>query len=208
MKQRISWVVTACNEVEYLQTLLPYLVDIADVDDELIIQLDSSVETSEEMLDLLSKYPWFKMVSFPLRGDDGVPDFSAFKNNLANIVSNDWIFQLDADEIPSKELLDWAHTLPIDNPTVKVFHVPRINEVKGLTRQHISQWNWSVNEQGWVNWPDYQARLYHKSQLWSGKVHETLPTGQALPAIPDLALWHVKDISRQESQNKMYDRIN
>jgi hypothetical protein len=36
-----------------------------------------------------------------------------------------------------------------------MFRVPRVNTVEGITQQHIQQWRWNVNENGWVNWPDY-----------------------------------------------------
>jgi hypothetical protein len=38
--------------------------------------------------------------------------------------------------------------------------VPRVNTVKGITQEHIQKWGWIVDNQGRVNWPDLQWRIY------------------------------------------------
>ena len=62
-----------------------------------------------------------------------------------------------------------------DNP-VDIIFVPRVNTVNGLTQEHIQKWRWNVNEKGWVNWPDYQTRIYKntKDVTWMNKVHEKI----------------------------------
>ena len=47
-----------------------------------------------------------------------------------------------------------------NNPGTDIFWVPRINTVKGLTQEHIDKWGWRVDDQGWVNFPDWQMRIY------------------------------------------------
>ena len=90
--------------------------------------------------------------------------------------------------------------------------VPRINTVEGLTEAHIQKWGWNVNEKGWVNFPDYQTRLYRRTSEieWSGKVHERIVGYNTLSVLPqeeEYCLYHHKQIERQEKQNDYYETI-
>ena len=99
------------------------------------------------------------------------------------------------------------------NDSVECYGVPRVNTVKGLTEEHIKTWHWRVDEKGRVNWPDYQTRICKniESIQWVGKVHERLEgwkTSSIFPAeFEDWALYHPKDIQRQEQQNSLYNTI-
>ena len=98
------------------------------------------------------------------------------------------------------------------NSSVEMFRVPRVNTVEGITQQHIQQWRWNVNENGWVNWPDYQDRiLKNKEEIkWERPVHEIITgykTVSELPADPLFALIHEKTIEKQEKQNQLYSTI-
>ena len=138
--------------------------------------------------------------------------FANWKNTLKDLCNGDYIFQIDADELPSKELLDYLPTLFKSNPDNEVYLVPRINTVEGLTNEHINKWSWRVNEQGWINWPDYQWRIWKNLPeiKWKNKVHEVL-TGYKehtyLPAEEEFCFYHPKDIDRQEKQNEFYSTI-
>jgi hypothetical protein len=59
---------------------------------------------------------------------------------------------------------------------VDMVRVPRVNTVEGLTEEHIKKWGWNVNEKGWVNWADWQMRIYKNAPhiKWVNKVHEVL----------------------------------
>jgi hypothetical protein len=90
--------------------------------------------------------------------------------------------------------------------------VPRVNTVDGLTQEHINKWGWNVNENGWVNFPDYQGRIWRNRPniLWKNKVHEVLigyNEHTYLPAEEQFSFYHPKDIDRQEKQNKFYEEI-
>ena len=110
---------------------------------------------------------------------------------------------------------DWKNYLTSlceGDPDNEVFLVPRVNTVEGLTQDHIDKWRWNVNEQGWVNWPDYQWRIYKNSDHinWTNKVHEKLEGFKLyapLPQIESFSLYHPKDIKRQEKQNTYYDTL-
>ena len=135
-----------------------------------------------------------------------------WKNQLTNYCTGDYIFQIDADETPDKSLIDNLPLILEANPDNEVYLVPRINTVEGLTQEHINKWGWNVNEKDWVNWPDYQWRIWkNKPEIkWVNKVHEKLEgfkTYAALPAEEGVALYHPKDIKRQEKQNAYYDTL-
>jgi hypothetical protein len=139
-------------------------------------------------------------------------DFASFKNNLKNNASGIFIFQIDADEIPSEDLMENIKDIIEYNKDVDLFFVPRINTVEGLTKQHIKKWKWQVNELGWVNFPDYQTRLYRRTSeiQWQGKVHERIVGYNTLSVLPQeerYCLYHHKQIERQEKQNAYYDTI-
>ena len=117
-----------------------------------------------------------------------------------------------ADEYPNEQLIALLPEILESNPDVDLYWVPRINTVEGITPEHIQQWRWNVNEKGWVNFPDYQSRLYRKTQsiTWVNKVHERINGAQVfthLPAEEDFCLYHPKTIERQEKQNNYYNTL-
>ena len=81
-----------------------------------------------------------------------------------------------------------------------------------MTQEHITKWRWNVDEDGVVNWPDYQWRVWkNKPEIkWVNKVHEKLEgykTISNLPLDASMALYHPKTIERQEKQNQYYDTL-
>ena len=100
----------------------------------------------------------------------------------------------------------------MDSNNVDIVFVPRINTVEGLTQSHIQKWGWNVNEKEWVNFPDYQTRIYKNTDdvTWMGKVHERITgynTFSNFPAEEQFCLYHHKQIERQEKQNSFYETI-
>ena len=204
----ISYAITVCNELEEITKLLDFLQTKIRKEDEIVIQFDAD-NTPEEVvhfLKLQNAMHNYTVVDFPLN-----KDFASFKNNLKSHCTKDYIFQIDADEIPHEYLVEYLPTLLDSNPVDIVF-VPRVNTVEGLTQSHIDKWKWNVNEKGWVNWPDVQTRIYRRTSEieWEGKVHERIKgynTMTYLPLEEDFALYHPKDIQRQEKQNELYETI-
>jgi hypothetical protein len=99
-----------------------------------------------------------------------------------------------------------------ENSNIDMFLVPRFNTVEGITEEHINKWRWNVNSDGWVNFPDYQTRIYkNNSEIkWIGNVHERITgtkTFSPLPAEEWWSLYHPKTIERQEKQNKYYETL-
>ena len=143
----ISYAITVCNEIEEITKLLNFLQTNIRKEDEIVIQYDESSATDEvkEYVTLMnSMHENHKVIGFPLN-----KDFATFKNNLKSHCSKDYIFQIDADEIPHDFLVEHIGTVLDENPVDIVF-VPRVNTVEGLTKSHIDKWKWNVNEKGWL----------------------------------------------------------
>ncbi len=205
----ISYAITVCNELDEITKLLNFLQTHIRKEDEIVIQYDETSVTDEVMdyLKLMnSMHENHKVIGFPLN-----KDFASFKNNLKSHCTKDYIFQIDADEIPHEFLVEYLGQILQENPVDIVF-VPRVNTVEGLTQEHIDKWKWNVNEKGWVNWPDYQTRIYKNTEdvTWMNKVHERITgydTFSNFPSEERWSLYHHKQIDRQEKQNEFYETI-
>lgn len=205
MNFKISFAVTACNEHEELDKLLTFLSEHKRKQDEIVVQVDKENHT-KKVTKVIEKFNLTKN-EFNLNND-----FASFKNNLKSLCGGDYIFQIDADELPSLHLVSILPELLTLNKGVDIILVPRINTVEGLTQEYIDKWKWKVDDKGWVNWPDYQWRIYKNSDdiKWINKVHEKL-TGfkeySTLPLVEEYALQHPKSIKKQKEQNNYYDTL-
>lgn len=208
---KISYAIPVHNERNELERLINHLTKYKRPEDEIVIQYDEG-NTTQEVFELLEEIKDFsginsiKIIGFPLNRD-----FASFKNNLKSNCEGDWIFQIDADELPSAYLIENLFDILKNNPMIDIFWVPRINTVDGLTENHIKKWGWRV-ENGRVNFPDYQCRILQNSPKinWVSKVHEVLYGHQSeakLPLDEEFCLIHPKSIERQEHQNKLYSTL-
>ena len=217
---KISYGITVYNEHTELDNLLYHLSKHIRDEDEVVVTQDiSKVGDKSIMQDdfyalekILEKYEYgsyfknLKVNTFHFR-----KDFSALKNYTKEHCSGDYIFHIDADEIPNEVLLKQLPTILEINDTDLVW-VPRINIVNGITEFHMNLWKWRQTEQGWINFPDYQARIFKNADhiKWIKPVHEVIDgvkTYSHLPPHEELTLKHEKDIVRQEVQNDLYNQI-
>ena len=207
----ITYAITVCNELNEITNLVNFLHPRIQKNDEILIQYDEGSVTKEVMdyLNILTQLHTnqIKVIGFPLNGD-----FASYKNNLKDNAKGIFIFQIDADEIPSEYLIENLHDFLQYNKDVDLYFVPRVNTVEGLTEEHIQKWRWNVNETGWINFPDYQTRIYRRTSEihWVNKVHERIVgfnTMTVLPQEEDYCLYHHKQIQRQEKQNAYYDTL-
>ncbi len=151
---KISYGITVCNEAQELQYLIGFLNPLIDKEDEIVIVYDNNRVTGE-VLGVIDHYQ-DKVRAFPF---DFQQNFLENKNYMNSKCEGDYIFQIDADEIPSEVLVKNLKAILIDNP-VDIIVGPRANIVKGITQEHINKWRWSINEKGHINWPDQQKRIY------------------------------------------------
>jgi len=200
----ISYAITAHNEHAELKALLHQVTKYLAEGDEIVVQLDTTAteEVKEVVRELADKVT---VINFPLE-----KNFATFKNNLEMSCKCTNIVFLDADEYVSEDFMMMLPLILEANPEVEMYRVPRWNTVEGLTPEHVRKWGWRVDDQGRVNWPDYQGRIMKRESevKWVGKVHERLEGYKTTATLPDeLYIEHHKQIERQEKQNKLYEGI-
>ena len=209
---KISYGITVHNEADELNKLLEILIHKTDPEDEIVICDDySNDETQFVIQSWVQQYGHddMKVIKVYQRKLDG--DFASQKNSIIDNSDGDYIFHIDADEYPHEVLLrDIKQVLEMNE--VDLVWVPRVNIVDGITDEHIQKWGWRVSEKGWVNYPDYQARVCRNDEKirWVRPVHEYIngcKTYAHLPPQEELSLYHLKTITKQEEQNKMYQKI-
>jgi glycosyltransferase involved in cell wall biosynthesis len=201
----ISYAILTHNEGEYIETLLLFLTKYKRNEDEIVIVDDfSDDELTKSVLD---KYK--DQITLQYRVFDGD---ATQKNYLNSLCTKDYILQLDADELISLDFLNMLPNLLELNDTVDLFIMPRINTVEGLTQEYINRWRWNVNEKGWVNFPDWQMRLYRNCNWvkWDGLLHSKIEGYKTFINLPQDELFcilHPKQLDRQVAQNNLYDKI-
>ena len=211
---KISYLVTVHNETDTLVKLLERLINRRFNDDEIIILDDfSDNEVTKKILKETDSIKNLRVFQHKLDNNYG-----AHKNYGTEQCSGDWIFQIDADELPSETLLFNIRDIISTNLNVELIYVPRINDYKGVTQTHAKQWGWrltpspSCANRPIVNWPDYQSRIYKRVPeriRWDRKLHEKIEGHMEyafLPAEEDLALYHDKTIEKQLETNLRYNK--
>jgi len=206
----ISYAITVKDELLEIQKLISFLLEHKRKQDEIVVVYDSNKGklSVEEYLRAQNvektKFRWYP---FYFEGN-----FSDLKNELTSHCNGDFVVNIDADEIPHINLMKNLPDLLESNQGVDVIRVPRVNTVEGITEEHIKKWGWSMNEKGWINFPDTQMRIYRKDPniKWMYKVHEVLTgykTHGMLPLEEEYSFYHPKTIERQEKQNIYYNSL-
>ena len=207
---KISYGITVHKEYEELNQLLDLLINETDTDDEIVIVQDGDDKKVEEVISSWSQQYldakgiyWF---THKLNGD-----FAKHKNYVIEQCTGDYIFHIDADEYPNVILVQQLKKILEINP-VDLIWIPRINTVEGITQAHLNTWGWKQTEQGWINYPDYQSRVFRNDERirWQRPVHEQITgckTYSHIPPQEELSLYHPKTIHKQETQNQLYSAI-
>jgi glycosyltransferase involved in cell wall biosynthesis len=206
---KISYSMLTHNETDSLLKLIEFIVKHKDEEDEIVILDDySDNEKTKKILDTMCSIHEIKFEQRHL-----LKDYGSQKNHLKNMCTGDYIFNLDADELPNKWLMKNIKSVLEANPTIDLYWVPRVNTVDGIDPgYHLKQWGWTMNEKGWINFPDYQGRIWRNRPniMWKNPVHEVLigyKEHTYLPAEEEFCFYHPKDIKRQEKQNEFYSTI-
>ena len=206
---RICYKILTHNETDSLEKLLDFLFENIKEQDHIIVVDDFSDAPTRKILSKYAESNQYDYYQHELGGD-----FSKQHNYANSLVREefDYIFCIDADEIPNKWLIENIHEI-LESNDVDLIWLPRVNTVEGITEEHIQRWGWRVNEQGWVNFPDYQGRIYRndKSIYWVNPVHEVVEGAKKVSHFPpqeEFCLYHPKDIERQEKQNELYENIS
>ena len=200
---KISYAICVCNESRELFSLLHFLIENKDAEDEINVLVDSKNVTRQvrQVLEHFQDH----IVQFER---EFCGDFSAHRNYQNSTCTGEYIFTIDADEIPQEILLKGIKKV-IQDTGSDLFYVPRINICPGYTQEWLKKCNFSINENGWINWPDWQGRIFKNAPTisWGSKLHERIQGAQKptqINPVPVLALWHIKSVEKQTSQDSFY----
>jgi glycosyltransferase involved in cell wall biosynthesis len=215
---KISYLVTCHNETLELLELIEKLkthLDFNAPNDEVVILDDFSDNEDTKKILAKAKSYGFTVVQHSLN-----KNFAEHKNYGSKRCVGDYIVQLDADEYLWPDFLYNMRELLESNPKVELYRVPRVNIVRGATREDAQKWGWNVSElpeyfgnEPIINWNhgDYQSRIYKNSLKiqWKKPLHETVVGAEYVSELPKVIEWaiiHDKTIDRQKSQNEFYNK--
>ena len=204
---KISYGITVHNEADELNKLLEVLNKNIDDEDEIVICIDDSgQDKNPALVEVFDRWPPDIVYQRRLR-----KNFAAQKNSVIEKSSGDYIFHIDADEYPNEILIQQLKQILEMNEGVDLIWIPRVNTVEGMTQQDIQKWGWRVTEKKWVNYPDYQARVFRRDESirWTRPLHEYIAgckTYAHLPPHEELSLYHPKTIEKQTQQNLFYNQ--
>jgi glycosyltransferase involved in cell wall biosynthesis len=185
-----------------LRTLLSLLLKYSEGNQIVVLDDYSTDSTTLEVLQEYSKVA--KIVKHSLN-----KDYGTHKTYGTQQCDGEYVFQIDADELPSEVLLVNLYALLQSNQTCEMFWVPRVNNFIGVTPEDIKNYGWHANEKGHIMWPDYQSRIYKNlpNIKWDRKLHETIVGFKEytrIPAMEELSLYHTKTIEKQRNDNARY----
>jgi glycosyltransferase involved in cell wall biosynthesis len=207
----ISYCITVYNEAQELARLIASIRPAISNSDEIVIvqthknEEEKDSEFYQTVKDISQRHAT-KYGSFHFENN-----FADLKNYMNSLASGQYIINLDADETMMPFALEKLRPTVLEND-IDLYYLPRINIVEGITQEDIQKWSWKINERGWINWPDYQPRIYKNngSIKWVSKVHEHLEgfqTHAMIEADGKIAIIHKKTIEKQRQQNNFYDTL-
>lgn len=195
---RITYTIQVCNESRELFSLLNFLRKTIDEEDEINVVADSNRMTDrvEQVLEHFKE-----RIHIFKRPFDSFCKNSQFHNDMA---TGDYIFGIDADEMPKEMLIKNIKNI-ISQSGAEIICVPRINIDPGYTEDFLKKCNYTINNLDWINWPDYQMRIFKKCDYikCTDEMHTKLSGSDkvvTLKADPKIALWHIKSIEKEENR--------
>jgi len=201
----LSYLVTCHNETDSLEKLLSKLIEYKKDNHEIVLLDDYS--DNPETLEIIQKFK--EKVNFQQHKLD--KNYGNHKNYGIELCKGEWIFQLDADEVPTDGLLENIDLIIESNSKNEVLWLPRLNYFIGVTDLDVITWGWQLND-GMINFPDYQSRLYQNLPhiRYERRLHEKVEGFKSYVFIPpqkDYAIIHEKTIEKQRETNVNYNKI-
>ena len=196
---KLSYAICVCNEARELHSLIAFLKKVKDPEDEINVLVDSA-HVSDGVREVLKHFEADVVQND--RDFDG--KFATHRNYHIEKCTGDYIFQIDADEMPQEPLIkNLKQLLEEHGPDALV--IPRINIHPGATEEWLNKYKFQVNNTGWINWPDPQCRIFKRSPSvrYGRELHEMIQGVEKIaqvPVEPRLALWHIKSVEKQDSR--------
>ena len=197
---KISYAITVCNEAKDLYSLLSFLKKVKDPCDEINILVDT-LHVTKTVRDVLEHFK----DNIVVNERDFCGDFAKHRNFHLERCSGEFIFVVDADEMPQEHLIKSVKGVIIDTGADLVM-IPRINIQPGYTQEWLNKMKFKTNKVGWINWPDYQGRIFKNAPgciYYSRELHENIIGFEKriiLKPEPHIALWHIKSVDKQDNR--------
>ena len=149
--------------------------------------------STDKTLDIINEYDT-KLIS--KKWED---NFEIQKNSSLEQANQEWRVWIDADE--TYEPLFWNqlswYIRDGDLRGVDCINVPRINTVDGLTKEFADTQAWNLSYFDWVNYPDYQQRIFKSHCKFAGRTHERIINVKKDAALVGAHCLHPKTLDRQ-----------
>ena len=197
---KFSFAISVCNESKDLYSLLSFLKKVKEPSDDIDVLVDSA-HVSPQVRSVLE---YFKsdVIVHERAFTDG--NFADHRNFQILQSTGDYIFLIDADEMPQEFLI---RSLPqiVEKSQADIIAVPRINICPGFTGEWITKCKFNLNENAWINWPDYQCRIIKNGigLKFNNELHERISGSdnvKAVAADPRFSLWHIKSVDKQDNR--------
>jgi glycosyltransferase involved in cell wall biosynthesis len=209
---KISYAITVSVETVEIKRLINLILSHKREQDEICVLLDKP-KASNELIDILYKYSSNDNITLKESSFNG--NFAEWKNELTRMCKGDWIFNIDADEMPNEYLFELLPELIELNPNLDLVYVPRINTLDGDTNEiqkYVMSQGWKIDNKGWINYPDLQGRVFRNDESikWEGRVHEKIigtKSHSILPLEERFSIYHPKSLDKQIKQNELYKQI-
>lgn len=179
----ISATIITLNEQDNIDKCLNSLKDLVE---EIILVDSGSTDKTVEIAKKLKAKVYVR----------NFDNFANQKNYALSLVSNDWVFSIDADETVSKDLSDEIK-IAVNDSKYDGFLIPRKNFILG---KEIKYSRWS---------PDKHIWLWKKSKgQWKGQVHEEVVVNGKVGQLKNSKI-HYQDKTIQEfiNTNNHYSQI-
>ncbi|ENQ6618974.1 glycosyltransferase [Campylobacter lari] len=151
--KQISVIMIVKNAQKTLKACLESLQEFGEI---VLIENDSNDDTLKITYEFSKNYKNIKIYQHKFIG------FGPLKNLAISYASNDWIFNIDADELAKKEFLQELGQIE-----------PNKEDIIALPRENLYNGEW-IKACGW--WPDYVMRVFNKTHTSFNEnlVHESL----------------------------------
>lgn len=180
------------NEADYVVRWARGLRRLPDIFDEVLVVDGGSTDDTPDRLHALG----ICVARRPFSGN-----FADQRNHGLDLLGAQWVFELDADEVPSVPLLGGLRAIceDADRAQMDVVGIPRLNFLDGRLVQ-------SPGARGL----DYQYRLHRRACRWRGAVHEEVVGYRAryeLELGEGHYLLHDKSSERHAARNAYYGTL-
>ena len=167
-----------------MENVAPYIID------DFVITDGGS---TDKTLDIINEYD-VKVIN--KKWED---NFEIQKNSSLEQANQEWRIWIDADE--TYEPLFWNqlswYIRDGELRGVDCVNVPRINTVDDLTKEFADKQGWNLSYFDWVNYPDYQQRIFKSHCKFAGRTHERIINVKKDAALVGAHCLHPKTLERQ-----------